>query len=112
MNSRYLPSLCKILGFTASTTNWSKTCNFNCVLLWLGGTVASDLVWKLKTAKILQHCRRGLLQHPERKILRKSIESLKMSPNKPGVVVHAFSPSTWEAEAGGFLSSRPAWSIE
>jgi hypothetical protein len=28
----------------------------------------------------------------------------------PGMVVHAFNPSTWEAEAGGFLSSRPAWS--
>jgi hypothetical protein len=27
---------------------------------------------------------------------------------KPGVVVHAFNASTWEAEAGGFLSSRPA----
>jgi hypothetical protein len=26
------------------------------------------------------------------------------------VVVHAFNSSTWEAEAGGFLSSRPAWS--
>jgi hypothetical protein len=24
----------------------------------------------------------------------------------------AFNPSTWEAEAGGFLSSRPAWSTE
>jgi hypothetical protein len=23
------------------------------------------------------------------------------------VVVHAFNPSTWEAEAGGFLNSRP-----
>jgi hypothetical protein len=29
-----------------------------------------------------------------------------------GVVVHAFNPSTQEAEAGGFLSSRPAWSTE
>jgi hypothetical protein len=28
------------------------------------------------------------------------------------VVVYAFNPSTWEAEAGGFLSSRPAWSTE
>jgi hypothetical protein len=28
------------------------------------------------------------------------------------VLVHAFNPSTWEAEAGGFLSSRPAWSTE
>jgi major histocompatibility complex class I len=28
------------------------------------------------------------------------------------VVAHAFNPSTWEAEEGGFLSSRPAWSTE
>jgi hypothetical protein len=29
------------------------------------------------------------------------------------MVVHAaFNPSTWEAEAGGSLSSRPAWSTE
>jgi hypothetical protein len=32
---------------------------------------------------------------------------------KPGVVTHAFDPSTQEVEAGGFLSSRPAcWSTE
>jgi major histocompatibility complex class I len=31
---------------------------------------------------------------------------------EPGVVAHAFNPSTREAEAGGFLSSRPAWSTE
>jgi hypothetical protein len=30
----------------------------------------------------------------------------------PGVVVHTFNPSTQEAEAGGFLSSRPAWSTK
>ena len=28
------------------------------------------------------------------------------------VVAHAFNPSTWEAEEGGFLSSRPAWSTK
>ena len=28
------------------------------------------------------------------------------------MVAHAFNPSTLEAEAGGFLSSRPAWSAE
>jgi hypothetical protein len=28
------------------------------------------------------------------------------------VVVHAFNPSTWEAEAGEFLGSRPAWSTK
>ena len=27
-------------------------------------------------------------------------------------MAHAFNPSTWEAEAGRFLSSRPAWSTE
>ena len=28
------------------------------------------------------------------------------------VAAHAFNPSTWKAEAEGFLSSRPAWSTE
>jgi hypothetical protein len=37
---------------------------------------------------------------------------LKIGKVKPGVVVHAFNPSTWEAEAGEFLSSRPAWFTE
>jgi hypothetical protein len=31
---------------------------------------------------------------------------------RPGVVAHVFNPSTREAEAGGFLSSRPAWSTK
>jgi hypothetical protein len=30
----------------------------------------------------------------------------------PGVVAYAFNPSTREAEAGRFLSSRPAWSTK
>jgi hypothetical protein len=40
-----------------------------------------------------------------------SVLCKKMSAN-PGVVMHAFNPSTWEAEAGRFLSSRTAWSTE
>ena len=31
---------------------------------------------------------------------------------KPGGVAHAFNPSTWEAKAGEFLSSRLAWSTK
>jgi hypothetical protein len=31
---------------------------------------------------------------------------------KPDMVVHAFNPSTREAEAGGFLSLRPTWSTK
>ena len=34
----------------------------------------------------------------------------KELPGSRAVVAHAFNPSTWEAEACGFLSSRPAWS--
>ena len=34
----------------------------------------------------------------------------KVKKNKPVVVAHAFNPSTWEAEAGGFLSLWSAWS--
>jgi hypothetical protein len=30
----------------------------------------------------------------------------------PGVVVHPFSPNTREAEAGGSLSLKPAWSTK
>jgi hypothetical protein len=38
--------------------------------------------------------------------------TLKKRCSTPGVVAHAFNPSTWEAEAGGSLSSRPAWPTE
>jgi hypothetical protein len=40
------------------------------------------------------------------------MEALQNPEAGRAVVVHAFDSSTWEAEAGGFLSSRPAWSTE
>jgi hypothetical protein len=51
---------------------------------------------------------------------RKDLAALISGMKELGVVVHAFNPSTWEAEseaeaeaeAGGFLSSRPAWSTK
>jgi hypothetical protein len=36
----------------------------------------------------------------------------KNSGLEPGVVAHTFNPSSREAEAGRFLSLRPAWSTE
>jgi hypothetical protein len=38
--------------------------------------------------------------------------TVNVDAEESGVVAQAFNPSTWEAEAGGFLSSRPAWSTE
>jgi hypothetical protein len=37
---------------------------------------------------------------------------IKIIQSCQALVVHTFNPSTWEAEAGGFLSSRPAWSTK
>jgi major histocompatibility complex class I len=39
-------------------------------------------------------------------------DAIKKTQTKPGVVAHTFNPSIWEAESGGFLSSRPAWSTK
>jgi hypothetical protein len=56
--------------------------------------------WKLAlaTAQVL---RNGGLVHGVRNLQR-----------QPGVVAHAFNPSTREAEASGFLSLRPTWSTK
>jgi hypothetical protein len=47
-------------------------------------------------------------------IYRETLSQTLPPPQKsePGVVAHAFNPSTWEAEAGEFLSLRQAWSTE
>jgi hypothetical protein len=49
---------------------------------------------------------------PGTRLLTYSNEGLKVGMFGRAVVVHAFNPSTWEAEAGGFLSSRPTWFTE
>jgi hypothetical protein len=41
-----------------------------------------------------------------------SLGSSRSEPSWAVVVAHAFNPSTGEAEAGRFLSLRPAWSTE
>jgi major histocompatibility complex class I len=47
-----------------------------------------------------------------KKEIKHFLEFKKILTQKLGVVVHVFNPSTREAEAGGFLSSRPAWSTK
>jgi hypothetical protein len=42
----------------------------------------------------------------------KGKKEFKTLPGSRAVVAHAFNLSIWEAEAGGFLSSRPALSTE
>jgi hypothetical protein len=59
---------------------------------------------------------RGWLWKPKEGIRCQELELqdvgvLKEQP-KPSMVAHAFNPSTREAEAGRFLSSRPAWSTK
>jgi hypothetical protein len=46
---------------------------------------------------------------PARECVSSTENILKRNSQSWAVVVHAFNPNTWEAEARGFLSSRPAW---
>jgi hypothetical protein len=46
------------------------------------------------------------------KTSKRKKEKRKKKKKKLGSMAHAFNPSTWEAETGRFLSSRPIWSIE
>jgi hypothetical protein len=59
----------------------------------------------------LPHIHKSLVPAPEMYKYSVWWHVLK-TPSEPGVVAHAFNPSTQEAEAGGFLSSRPAWSTK
>jgi hypothetical protein len=52
------------------------------------------------------------VQSPSRASVLVPQTTMKRGSHKLGVVAHSFNPSTQEAEAGGFLSSRPAWSTE
>ena len=45
-------------------------------------------------------------------LLPAQAETLQGKQSCHAVEAHAFNPSTWEAEEGRFLSSRPAWSTE
>jgi hypothetical protein len=53
------------------------------------------------------------MEKKKQKTKKKNKKQTKQNKKESqAVVVLAFNPSTWEAEAGGFLSSRPALSTE
>jgi hypothetical protein len=68
--------------------------------------------WYLENFQVVVNhhvCARNRTQDAEPSSLQAIINN---DEKKLAVVAYAFNPSTWEAEAGGFLSSRPAWSTE
>jgi hypothetical protein len=65
------------------------------------------LAWKVKIYKII-----AVLKSPNQCVITTYRYNDKIVEIGRAVVTHACKPSTWEAEAGGFLSSRPAWSTE
>jgi hypothetical protein len=78
-----------------------ETIENSSVVFFLKGWMLFHLIFMILTGKF------SYLNLP-----REGNDSLLKHANEPGVVAHAFNPSTQEAEAGGFLSLRPAWSTE
>ena len=86
--------LCAFLGFVFGMTS--------CILWYEDSSQAIFLRCGTKFFSLWQVTRKiSPLLHPPKK--RNTL---------PGVVAHTFNPSTREAEAGRFLSSRPAWSTK
>jgi hypothetical protein len=73
--------------------------------------IPSELLSSTTILRLVTQCPCSVL---DRQLPNLSRQKEKCPPPKKSwaVVAHAFNPSTWEAEAGRFLSSRPAWSTE
>jgi hypothetical protein len=81
------------------------------MIFWVSGII----FWKyLSISKWVNEENRHFLKKKTKTQIARTREMGQWlrTPFLPGVVVHAFNPSTQEAEAVGFLSSRPAWSTE
>ena len=61
-------------------------------------TQATEAVYKWEHMQVVLHSVRHLW--------------VKKKMSRLGMVAHVFNPSTREAEAGRFLSSRPVWSTK
>jgi hypothetical protein len=79
-------------------------------------SLSSGLQSKCRTARATE--RNPVLKNQRKKKKRRKIRGKIGNKyhvedrREPGVMAHTFYPSTREAEAGGFLSLRPAWSTE
>jgi hypothetical protein len=67
---------------------------------------------KVAWRRLFWVCLPSLCNLQSRSIRHSWKEKYKKNSVVLGMVAHAFNPSTQEAEAGGFLSSRAAWSTE
>jgi hypothetical protein len=101
--------------------HWESAC-LACLRPWVGFLIHQKREIELSdsTARLSVH--RSLMLHgvgvigvgtPTKKprvgAKEMMAQQLTTSAHCRAVVAHTFNPSTWEAEAGGFLSSRPAW---
>ena len=67
-------------------------------------------MWEAKKAGLRVPGQPGV--HSYTVCVKSNKQTNKQKRYKPGVVAHTFNPSIQEAEAGRFLSSRPAWSTK
>jgi hypothetical protein len=65
-----------------------------------------------KRKRMMHQARSSSRSETEPGCWRSHVDLLNNFSRVSGVVAHAFNPSTWEAEASGFLSLRTAWSTE
>jgi hypothetical protein len=81
--------------------------------VWLKGHVIC-LVWLAHITFMFMHCISNTLMNRHLCMEKEDCQPISTDLLKENyswaVVVHTFNPSTWEAEAGGFLSLRQAWS--
>ena len=86
--------------FPAPTQRLTITCNFS-------SRGSEDLFWPWRapdTHEVHIYMQALISTH--------KINQDRKDGSEPGMVAHVFNPSTREAEAGGFLISRPAWSTK
>jgi hypothetical protein len=75
-------------------------------------------VFQARLAKIIRPNKGNLREGVKTKLTQKQAAENRFKVSHKdlrcswAVVAHVFNPSTWEAEAGEFLSLRPAGSIE